>query len=231
MKVFGEFLCINQPAVFVFFQRKWEREDEGRVWESRGDHSTGGKGEYYSLLYACMHVRTPRTFSWVNRGERGYLNGDLVTIYCDWQKKEGVDGRMLSAPDNSCLLHLQEGRQKVRDRERESRRDPYTHKQMHSNALLHIFPLKLLVASFISYVMHMGKSRLQSPTCKFPWAQTIHWHSRCQLRCKVTNPQLIHTHRHTLLLNIHWSGVMNGSQQWIMDHILMVDLPLSLLAC
>lgn len=51
---------------------------------------------------------------------------------------------MLSAPDNSCLLHLQEGRQKVRDRERESRRDPYTHKQMHSNTLLHIFPIKVV---------------------------------------------------------------------------------------
>lgn len=84
-----------------------------------------------------------------------------------------------------------------------------THTHINRCTVMHsciYFQLKLLVASFISYVMHMGKSRLQSPTCKFPWAQTIHWHSRCQLRCKVTNPQLIHTHRHTLLLNIHWSG-------------------------
>lgn len=92
------------------------------------------------------------------------------------------------------------------------------------------FQSKLLVAPFIRYKAHLETGKLQRPL-----AQTAHQSlSLLQMmdirRCKIT---LSHIHTHTHLLNIHWSefGVMNESQQWIMDHILMVDLPLSLLAC
>lgn len=119
-----------------------------------------------------------------------------------------------------CFTHKRD-RQRVRNRESEG--DMHAH--LIRCTVMHpciYFQLKSLLASFMSYVTHMEKGRLQSPSCKFPSAQTIHRSLTplCtpddKLRCKVTHARTrTHVHTHTDLLNIHRSefGVMNGSQQ------------------
>jgi len=195
-------------------------------------------------MYTHTHTHThTHTYFLSKQRRKDYLNSNLVTMCCDWQQKEGVDGRILSATDNSCLLHSPERqRQKARDRQRERERDTHTHthtpKQMHSNAPLHIFPIKV-VACVIPKLRNANEKKVDDRVHHVnfhhhkPSIGAWHYSVAQMTNRDAKSHTHTHTHTHTDLLNIHWSedGVMNGSQQWIMDHILMVDLPLSLLGC